>query len=330
MKTRRTTGKAGLTALLAATLVLASCGSTRFSGSTGKPKPDGSEKPDEGGDGRRKDPPPPKKPQPPGPVTDEFRAKRAEQSYSVDIAFLMDTSGSMDEEQSRLEQHMQVFLDRFLKQNKLDFQLLLVGEDFQFPAGVTSEPNVEVVSHEIGSHDALDAASRLLSGGLPDQKTTLRPSVPKEIVVVTDDNARGSGITAVRNMIQATTGDPVRINGLVGLKTGRNNSWCNIENVGSAYLNLSLQSEAPGLVQDLCIEDWSKLLGKLGKTIVEAGPLTFELSKTPKAETVKVQVNGSALEKKHYEINGKEITLLRGAEVGDGSKVTVSYKPQEN
>lgn len=309
-------------------LGLIGCGSTDFGGatSTKKKKP-----PPQSEDIVVQEPEVEDDPQDLGLITDSFAVDGENLSSPVDIIFLVDTSGSMGDEKARLEQNMELFLNDFFANNaSLDYQLFLVGENFQFPAGVASNPQVNIVNERIGSHDALDVAVRMLTQGLPNQTLTLRPDANTELIVVSDDDARGAGISSLEAMIIDNTTPLLRLHGLVGLQNGFNSITCNIPNVGSAYMDLALKSQPAGLIQDLCLNDWTILLAELGKNILDAVPLEYVLSDSPDLDReFLVLADGVQLDSAAYTFDEASNTIsVDRASVSDSTAaIDVKYYP---
>jgi hypothetical protein len=228
-----------------------------------------------------------------------FRGKSADfdagdEINPADVIFLVDTSGSMDEEKSRLEKNMEKFLNKFFVERKtFDYQMFLIGNDFDFPSGVTKNPKVNLISRNVQSNDALDIAQEFLEGSLTAPTLAVRENATKEIVVITDDNAFGGGVDYFNSRVAANDGAPLRVNGFVGFKFGINTFTCIIAAVGQAYIDVAKKSKKPGLIQDLCNDDWSAIMDNLGESITQASDIVMVLEQTlDEAEKVNVVVDG--------------------------------------
>lgn len=330
------TGPFGIVTGVLASLVTVACGSTEFAGtqrqSTNATAVDGGEVDAGGQDGAvdgEVDGGGPDTPEEPstGRATERFLTESGAVTRAVDVVFLVDTSGSMRDETARLEQNMETFLGKFfLNQAGLDFRLFLVGEQFKFPAAVTAAAGVDVIEERVDSHDALDIAEELLTSGLNGQTLELRDGVMKELIIVSDDNATGSGIAAVQARVAAGT---ARVHGLVGLKVGLNSPTCNIAAVGSVYQQLAAMGPAPGLIQDLCLDDWQKLLDNLGGTLTKPKAVSFQLQGTPDlSQAIEVTVGGAPVAASAFSYVAETNTVtVDGAVAVPGTEVAVTYMP---
>lgn len=224
----------------------------------------------------------------------------------VDIAFFVDTSGSMHEEIAQLELNINSFLKQFVDEAKIDFQLFLVagpdkddGLTVNFNASVTSNDNVEAVIYAVDSHDGLKAAQALLSGSVVTRSIKLRADAIKELVFVTDDEAKNPDKNAFATFLAARS-DEVHVNGIVGVNN-RDGADCSIAGRGTSYIDLAAMNEHNGLIQDLCAQDWGKLLKELKKSIDGRVTLEFALkSKPSEVDSIKVTVAGKKVSRSRY------------------------------
>jgi hypothetical protein len=264
------------------------------------------------------------------PIIDSFALDIKGDLEAVDVVFLVDTSGSMGEEKRRLEQNFKTFISAFINSpTAIDYQIFLVGADFTFPTDVVLDPKVDVINQRIGSHDALFVGYELLTNGLPGQTLNLRTGVTKELVVITDDEANRA-VPQMMDLIKNPVEYTVRLNGFIGFKAGYNNSFCKIENVGKNYMLLSTQSVSPGLIQDLCTDDWSKLLDNLGAAIANRKPARYPLSNTIDVnKAIVVLVDGSALDPQDYAIDNEtqHIEVETSRLDPNSTTLTIEYFP---
>ena len=261
-------------------------------------------------------------------VSETFNLATAQNADAVDIIFLVDTSGSMSQEKRRLEQTMEEFIDTFLAKRKgIDYRLFLVGEDFRFPQGIGTNPRIDVVDAEIDSTDALDVAVALMNNSLRPQTLQTRANIRKELVVISDDNARGNSIDQIANSIDKGS---LRLNAITGVKAFGNGSRCRIARVGKAYIDLAGRSSKPGLVQDLCDDDWGKLLANLGGTIIPAISASATLSSSiDQTKGVIVILDGTILSADQYELSYKDRLITIAPDLLNKSKghVVIRYTP---
>ena len=258
-------------------------------------------------------------------VGTSLKAQRA-----VDVVFAVDTSGSMGDEKATLEATMAKFFVTFETEAKtLDYHVYLIGENFVFP-GVSTK--ITKIDESVSSNDALLVLQRFFSGTIA-TPVTLRPEALKEVVVITDDNATGYRGAAFKNYV---LGNPIlngktKLNGFVGLPTSQESATCQLADVGEDYIALSMDPDLGGLVQDLCIQDWEKLLKNLAQRIIQRVPrATFELQ--PPADPtrpVTIKVDGVLVgpEIVKYEPQWKSIVFALGKEPNDGAAIEVTYQP---
>ena len=261
-------------------------------------------------------------------VSETFNLSMAPGSEAVDIVFLVDTSGSMSQEKRRLEQTMEGFIDTFLaKQSGLNYRLFLVGEDFRFPQGISKNPRVDVVNTEIDSTDALEIAVALMNNSVRRQTLQTRANAQKELIVISDDNARGGSIDQIAEVIDQGS---LRLNAITGVKAAGNGLGCRIAKVGKAYIELARRSTKPGLVQDLCDDDWGKLLTNLGGTIIPATQADVALfSSIDLTKELTVILDGTILNANQYALSDEDSVIAIAPDLLKGSKgqVEVSYTP---
>ena len=178
----------------------------------------------------------------------------------VDIIFAVDTSGSMNQEKKMLEDLMGKFInDLSGTPFPLNFQVFMLGNQFNFPMEVENDPRFEIVPQRVGSFDGLQRAAELLNGFYP-TNLTLRDNAYKELIIISDDNARG--VTA-ENFISFLPSREITVHGLVGFNKGldANQTWCNIARVGEDYEKLAQATN--GILHNLCDADWQPLFERL-------------------------------------------------------------------
>jgi hypothetical protein len=266
--------------------------------------------------------------QPPGEELEVKINKSSESVGKADIIFLLDTSASMADEKAKLEQNMAAFMSALVGEYKsVDFQIVMIGQDFAFPAGKTGIE--EIVIQQVASHDAL----AVLQGFLLNPNLTrlqLRADAVKEVIVVSDDNAsmnpRDFELWAHTNL--NATGK-LRINGIVGTDESRQTATCQIASPGTTYKRLEESPVVGGLIQDICAPDWGPLLAALANKIVTNSSKTeFILSKPmrPGAQ-IQVVINGVVIEQSHLIMDYARNTIVMDGSVvtKSGDKVKVTY-----
>jgi len=264
-----------------------------------------------------------------GVKTETFKGQRDVTREPVDIFFAMDTSSSMNKEKGMLESKMAVFIGQFLAQNdKVDFHIYMVGEDFSFPN--TDDSRITLIDTEVDSHNSLVVLMNFFGGGYANP-VPIREETKKEIVVVTDDEAKRNSDTAFRQFVSQTpslTGK-VSLNGFVGLPTSAENDWCKIDGEGDRYVALAADPAMKGLIQDLCVEDWGQLMTNLAdKILSEKVTVSFKLSKKADPdESIKVSIDGKKVASTSYTYNEDENSIVFSSDEApdDDAEVVVEY-----
>lgn len=238
----------------------------------------------------------------------------------VDVVIAIDTSGSMTDENTYLQNNISTFLTN-LQASKIDAKVIVVANPF-----TTTQPpdKVQVVSQAIGSRNAIGILNQQFAANA----LALRGTNPLEVVFVTDDNGRGSGNLAAD--FRPPTDRKVVVNGILGLKKGQDaeNPACSIPNVGTEYMDLAKATK--GSVFDLCAKDWNPLLKKLGESIIQR-TRGFKLSQMPVvAKGFRVRTGSMEIpaDKYTYDEASNTITISPDVSLKAGEKLAISYFPR--
>jgi len=271
-----------------------------------------------------------------GTVTEKFFGQtEVEAQADVEIIFVVDTSGSMDDEKSMLEQNISKFLTDLSNSGRLNHQVFMIGSGFNFPA--TDPSRFSIINDEVGSWNALKKVQNFLDN--PGGSLPLRANATKEIVVVTDDDSlpgkggvRASDFISYLNTKTASLGQ-IHVNGFIWLPTSVKNSNCTKANQGNAYLELANDPTFGGDMFDLCSKDWSALLGEFAKKIISSNAqLEFKL-KTAVNENqgLKVFVNDVEVESTYWTYSSTRNSIVFDAENAPkaGDIMAVIYSPIE-
>jgi hypothetical protein len=269
---------------------------------------------------------------PDGTITERFTGSLVKLEGGSDIIFAVDTSGSMRDEKTRLQQNMSAFLNKFSQDNaKLDYQVFLIGENFQFPQNLGEK--FIPVPEKVGSTDALEILQGFFSGQIPQPKP-VRESTKKQIIVVTDDNAKGVTYESFKNFVNDTPSLKGRtsFNGFVILQNSALNSWCTKAQIGSDYVSLANDADTKGTIFDLCTPDWGVLLKGLAEKILQDIPKErFPLNSTPvDPDDIKVTVDGKEVSQPDwsYDQDANAVVFTKDAAPADGAKVEATFKPE--
>lgn len=262
-----------------------------------------------------------------GSIRQTFRGESTKLSRSVDVVFAMDTSGSMSDEKASLQTNMAQFITKFETDAKtVDYRIYMIGENFVFPGG---GDKIVKIQQPVNSHDALIVMQNFITGTIP-SPMPLRSDSLKQIVVVTDDESEVTSAT-FKTFIQSTAilQGKTKFNGFVGLPTSVESATCSLAGIGQQYITLGSDPEVGGLIQDICIADWSKLLKDLASSIitdVTRGSFKLDYPADVGSELV-VKVNGSTVspDVASYDAVLQSVIFKKGSEPPVGAEVMINY-----
>ena len=261
--------------------------------------------------------------------TDKFTGGVSDGYAPVDITFVVDTSGSMVDEQAKLEKNMATFIDNFLQlSSKIDYQVFFVGKGFKFPDVVNSNSKVSLVDQYVGSFDALVRSVQFLkkeiTGDLQPRENALQ-----SLIFITDDESTYMSAAEFKQEIEALNYVSVQVNGFVGLPTSQTTQTCKVEKVGQQYINISKMPEFQGLIQDLCTDNWTPMLDDLAKSILQKVKTNaFKLTSSPDlSEGFKVFVSGQLIPESGYtyNANSNSIVFKKNYEPSAGAQIKIIY-----
>jgi hypothetical protein len=289
-------------------------------------------------------------------ITDEFvMMERGENNSPVDVVFLLDTSGSMNDEAKYLGDSMVGFLKEFQTLDVTNHQVYIVNDGADLPLPGVEADLVTQVDQLIFSEDALSHYLNFLERG------TFRPDVKKEVIVISDDNFTGEdedneivipGVTTAETFLSklAEIGGPkaietTTISGILGLSETGNPTGCKVDDVGTEYFKLAGVSVSAdktiteiagttlmpnrGLIMDLCEKEWKNLLTKLASHIVKKNRIyTYTLSQPmSKDKEMTIEVGGKTLPPSAYSVNYEknQITFKPDSAPEAGEKFIVRY-----
>ena len=232
----------------------------------------------------------------------------------------------MNTEKTRLETNMATFITTLKEKAKaLDFKIIMIGKNFKFPA---ADDQISLVNTMVNSSDALKVLKEYISSAAG--TSSLRAQANKHIVVVTDDNAKGTNSSVFQSFTTGNTmmKDKTFVHGLIGLKGGSNNAWCSIAAVGAEYQSLAAATK--GTVLDLCQEDWTALLNQLAAAIItKESKKEFILTHKPtNSASISVSVNGVSLPSStwQYDAKNNSLTIVEASAPKETDELVVIYK----
>ena len=262
-----------------------------------------------------------------GEIVESFSISSQETSNkSIDIFFLMDTSGSMKEEKTSLESSMSSFVNNYQRSNtNLDYKIFMVGSGFQFP-NTAGNNEIKRIAKKVNSRDALEVFLNVISNP---GRYDIRQNSYKSITIISDDNSRMSSSTFSGRLaaMQHQFKNGYEINGIVGLPSSQRTNTCEVEHIGSVYQELAQQSS--GQLFDICDQNWSLKLENLSKGMIEKiSETSYGLKQNVNLNKgLRVFYNGNMLNASDYNYNPvtRSVDLTNPERFQAGAKLEIRY-----
>ena len=228
-------------------------------------------------------------PTPDAPACAAASAMAMETVLPVDIIWVIDNSGSMDTEETRVQNNMNAFAQA-IDGSGTDYHVIVITDTshIQVPPPLNPGPHFLGVNLNIQSHDALEK----LVMSYPMYQSFLRPNSIKHIVVVTDDESdlSQSGFEAQLAALTAPGfGTGWRFHAVVAEDPPwdfTSHCFTLAADVGQTYIDL--QVDHMGVFFSLCDTDWSPLFVTLAEAVTDdiALPCTFDIPPPPDGMTL--------------------------------------------
>ncbi len=259
---------------------------------------------------------------------------------SADVLFIIDNSGSMEEEQERLATNFEAFV-AVLSESYADFQIGVA----------TTDVDDEGVLHgEVYTRDSTDleqnfqATVMVGTGGSKDERgfqsallaLDLNPSFTREdaglnLVFLSDEDDHSPDLVAVylqEFRSRAGTGG-LLVHGIVGDQPDGCVAGGTAANAGVRYIEAI--KTVGGFRDSICAEDYSDVLSRIGLQVVGLND-TFVLNDLPEPESIEVWVDSVAMPYRDvdgwtYE-PGENAVVFHGRSIPrSGMEIFVSYMP---
>ncbi len=208
----------------------------------------------------------------------------------VDIVWVIDASGSMDDEKLAVQMNIANFAN-VIEAAGIDHHVVIIT-DMDLAAGTPLGSNAQhyrFIQHDVGSHDLYDVLINRFHDGLlgPGYGSFLRSNAPTHIVAVTDDESApmtaaqfklsmesllGHGFIQHAVASESVNGEPCSgglcfgIPGIPCIPVGGGAA-----NVGAQYYMLADQTGGQKI--SICESDWSMVFGPLQDAVVASVPL---------------------------------------------------------
>lgn len=242
----------------------------------------------------------------------------------VDVVWAIDSSRSMQDERARLQATINDFAQR-VRAEVADLHVVTLSELDLVPAPLGTDPSSYLfVPFYVDSKEAL----RVLIDQAPSYQAFLRPDALLHLVIVSDDDSLLSA-EEFRQRADATFGRPYTLHAIASpdvngepcrsevpspicLQSGIQ-AVCGAALVGAEYYRAAELTE--GLTINVCLDDWSRVLGPLSDAVVGAMPIPCgnELSLATAPQTVDARLVVSGLDPQPFtQVDG-------AASCGDGA-----------
>jgi hypothetical protein len=246
---------------------------------------------DGGDDGTTPDAPViPPQPDAPACLTDTVVAEEAVRP--VDIIWVIDNSGSMDEEEARIQSNMNNFAAS-ISATGSDYHVIVIADTghVNVPPPLNPSPHFLGINQSIDSHNALEQ----LVLHYPDYQGFLRANSIKHIVVVSDDESDWSKPTFEAQLAALTApgfGTEWRFHAVVAEGWPWDfNSHCFALSAAVGQVYIDLQLAHMGLFFSLCSTDWTPLFTTLAETVSSGLELPCTYTIPPPPDGVELDPN---------------------------------------
>ncbi len=215
----------------------------------------------------------------------------------VNVVWVIDTSGSMNDEAAQVQQNMNRFAQQIVGAGLSDYRVVVVSTrrfvNVPDPLG-SDNTHFLHIEQNVGS----DAPLEQLLNRLPDYKAFLIPDAVTHFVAVTDDESDLTGANFVTQMTTQLGSDNFHLNAIasppgessvipvlnipIGACTG---PYGSASGAGQAYWDAAMQTR--GLTFSICSGDWSGLFDQLAEGISESAavPCSLQLPAEPGSAT---------------------------------------------
>lgn len=255
--------------------------------------------------------------------SEQFKVMFNSEAAPLDMIWVIDNSGSMNEEAALVRKNFDAFLTALNKST--NFRLLLVSQQGTSGTAVSIPSSFDSATHkQINQRVESNDGPQLLLNNLKALPAGfLREDSKKIVVFVTDDNSSLASTTFMTNLIaqQKWSAKDVSVSSFIGIDKAT--SPCMYKE-GVVYKDLAKQTS--GRTYNICMQDWSANFNDLINVSVSKAVRRFTLAVDTVKSVVEVKVDGVVLDKSAYSISGKSLTLADGVSLAENSMVSIVYK----
>ena len=199
-----------------------------------------------------------------GCVAEAFTAEQA--FVPVDIIWIVDSSGSMENEAMRVQENLNAFSSA-MDAVDLDYRVVMITTSsfVSVPPPLGTGPRYRLLDRGVDSHESLQA----LLDEFPRYGDFLRAAATTHFVVVTDDESELDA-DEFHTRMEGLLGHPFTFHSIASEDDG-GDACPGAADVGRQYDQLS--DMTGGLFLSVCTEDWAMVFDSLREAITASSPL---------------------------------------------------------
>jgi len=263
-----------------------------------------------------------------GEFTEQFKVSFNSESAPLDMFWVIDNSGSMNEEAALVRSNFEAFLTELNKSTNFRFLLLSLENvlnlgllnGVSIPAGF--DPNTHYQINQFV--DSRNGPQLLLSALGSAPAGFLRSNSKKIIVFVTDDNSQLPATDFMNSLTTSRGWSAKDVSVFSFIGQSRQLSPC-MAAEGVVYKDLAAQTG--GKTYNICNTNWSTYFSDLTTGSVSKAVRRFSLTLAGSvSQILEVKVDGQAISSGSYSLSGKTLTLADSVNLAENSQVVVRYK----
>ncbi len=207
----------------------------------------------------------------------------------VDIIWAIDNSGSMDEEEARVQNNINSFSTR-IASSGIDYHVVMISDTshVNVPPPLGGSPELRAINQSVDSHNALE----LIVATYPQWQDFLRPTSIKHFVVVSDDESdwsQGQFEAAIAGLTAPGFPSGFVFHAIVAESPPwdfTSSCFTLAADIGQVYIDL--QEDHGGVFYSLCESNWSPVFDALGTSVIQGAqlPCSYDIPPPPPGETL--------------------------------------------
>jgi hypothetical protein len=191
----------------------------------------------------------------------------------VDVVWVVDSSGSMENEAARVQENLNRFADAILMAGLDPHVVMITDSDYVRvppPLG-TDDAHYRFIEQGVGSNAGL---ARLVSE-FPRYGDFLRPEAILHFVAVTDDES-GMSVAEFRAAMDLALGGRDYFFHAIASENDGGHECPGAADIGARYYQLA--GETMGLTASICTPDWASVFDRLEEHVFASTPIPCELA----------------------------------------------------